>query len=272
MASGARDLRQPHLGLGTVTMRGGVTTCARRLLSLTRRKRAPRPPRRVARTPSLPLDLYVGSAVMETLWGLRTRRGASAVSCQLSREMYEVCTAHPGRSCYPALGGSRVRTTDYSPEVQNDALPGSIAEAKPKARQVPLQSREARNEAMGLPSNQVADERASRDMERTAAEGRSSDTSRIRHWRMDVYSLARRSVGLKHRQWILRWVADGLRFHADIRSRVHEILGNGRPLATLGANHRRAPSAGQWPWLWAVAVHRRNLRSIVTLKEGAWHK
>jgi hypothetical protein len=76
--------------------------------------------------------------------------------CNLRQETLEVRTRHPGR-CSCLLGGTGVRTTDDSPEVLIDALPGSFAKTEPETRQVPLQLREAPNETMGLPSNQVAD-------------------------------------------------------------------------------------------------------------------
>lgn len=70
---------------------------------------------------------------------------------------------HPGRSYCPALGGSSVRTTGGSPPLPGNGMQGSLADTEPEARTLPLPSWEARNEAMGLPSNQVADTGATQD-------------------------------------------------------------------------------------------------------------
>jgi hypothetical protein len=82
--------------------------------------------------------------------------------CNLRQETREICTRHHGR-CSCLLGGTGVRTTDRSSEVPDYGMPGSVAETEPEARQVPLPLRKERNEAMGLPSNQVADKGATQD-------------------------------------------------------------------------------------------------------------
>jgi hypothetical protein len=163
-------------------------------------------------------NMHVGRSAMEgdytlglslgvdhrTQWGLSIDVGAGVVSCCLPPEKNETSTAQPGRSSCPNRGSSRVRTTDSPPEVQQAAMSGGFAEAEPEARQVPLQSREARNEAMGLPSSQMADEGAERNKGCSAAEGRGAFSL---CW-MDVHPLRRGSMERRRWVWPLRRSAD----------------------------------------------------------------
>lgn len=109
--------------------------------------------------------------------GLTARAENRARPCTLGQEMCEVRTAHPGRLSRLHHGGSGVRTTDGSPEVQHTALSGGFAEGEPEPRQVPLSLREERNEEMGLLCSQMADKGATQDGSSSEPVGKGADST-----------------------------------------------------------------------------------------------
>lgn len=86
----------------------------------------------------------------------------SGAPTPLKLEMNEVRSHSSGRCCRHG-GDSGVRTSGRPPTVHYPALPGGVATAEPAPREVPLQLWEAPYEALGLPSNQVADEGVTQD-------------------------------------------------------------------------------------------------------------
>lgn len=169
---------------------------------------------------------------------------------------------HTGRSSCPCRGGSRVRTSCGSPAVQNLALQGSLAEAEPEARQVPLQLRKERNETMGLSRQEMAGEGAQAD--------RGVVASGDGHRRMEVHPSSRGCMELEYRQRLLRGASDGLDLPVVVRPRVCETMGHRRQLASLGAAERCSQSQGLRPRVRTLAKHGSRLRADLSqLIEGS---
>lgn len=162
---------------------------------------------------------------------------------------------HNGRCCRPNLGGSGVRTwTDHQTAVRNYALPRGVTGSEPEARQVPLQLREARNEAMGLLGSQMADEGATRD-EGSTTSGCDKDAVLIRPERVVVYPSLRRSVERKYGQRVLRRAPDGRAVPESVRLGLRCQMGHSRQLACVGADRSCPPSQRQRSRIFSVAKH-----------------
>lgn len=184
----------------------------------------------------------------------------SARSFHLGQENCEIRADYIGRNSRPHHGGSRVLTTDDSPEVSETALSGGFAEAKPSTRQIPLQLWKERNEAMGLPSSQVA---------RKGAKGNDCGAASKRHQRLVVHTPLRRSLERKHRKWLLRWSTNGPSIPILVWSRLCKAVGYSRQLACVGTAYRRTSCQRQRPRVLSLAEYSPEMRADLTHMEGA---
>lgn len=163
---------------------------------------------------------------------------------------------HPGCGCCPVRGSSDVRTwTSDAPEVSVIALSGSLAEAEPGPRSLPVQSWQARDEAMGLSSSQMADERAERNGGGATSSGGVGSRS------VDVHPSLRGSMECEYGQRVLRRSPDGLGLPANLRLGLHGKMGHGQQLARLGSDHGCAPGTRQRQGLRSLAKHGSRMRA-----------
>src|SRR5262245_60372645 len=108
-----------------------------------------------------------------------------------------------------------------------------------------------------------------RESEGESEAGTSSLCLRFVDERLGEHPPIRRSMGREHRQWVLRRLANGSEFPAQLRSGIPEPVGHGGQLAGLGTGYC-CESCEIGFWLFTVAEHGQNVWSALKKEDDGF--